>query len=187
MSEPAFQRMSAEEYLRTERDSPVKREFVDGFVYPLHAQAGASKTHTRLTLRIGSMLENLATERGCRPYVSDMKLMASAWRTFYYPDVMVCCGPDNPEQDFEVDACLLIEVLSPSTAAHDRTGKFAAYTALPGLQTYLLVEQTQPRIYAYQRTEGDWELTEYESGEIPLPCLDAGLNVERVYRGLGPS
>ena len=100
---------------------------------------------------------------------------------------MVCCGPDNPEQDFEVDACLLIEVLSPSTAAHDRTGKFAAYTALPGLRTYLLVEQTQPRIYAYQRTEGGWELTEYESGEIPLPCLDAGLNVERVYRGLGPS
>ena len=58
-------------------------------------------------------------------------------------------------------------VQPPSTAAHDRTGKFAAYTALPGLQTYLLVEQTQPRIYAYQRTEGDWELTEYESGEIP--------------------
>ncbi|WP_233554463.1 Uma2 family endonuclease [Deinococcus cavernae] len=85
MSEPAFQRMSAEEYLRTERDSPVKREFVDGFVYPLHARAGASKTHTRLTLRIGSMLENLATERGCRPYVSDMKLVASAWRTFLLP------------------------------------------------------------------------------------------------------
>ena len=41
MSEPAFQRMSVAEYLRTEPESPVKREYVDGFVYPLHAQAGA--------------------------------------------------------------------------------------------------------------------------------------------------
>ena len=184
MSEPAFQRMSVEEYLRTERESPVKREFVDGFVYPLHAQAGASKAHARLTLRLGSMLENLAVEQGCRPYVSDMKLMASTWRTFYYPDVMVCCGPENTEQDFEADACLIIEVLSASTAAHDRTGKYAAYTALPGLQTYLLVEQSQPRIYAYQRTENGWELTEYETGNIPLPCLESSLSVERFYRGL---
>lgn len=33
MSDPAFQRMSLEEYLRTEPDSPVKREYVGGFVY----------------------------------------------------------------------------------------------------------------------------------------------------------
>lgn len=105
----------------------------------------------------------VALERGCRPYVSDMKLMMGHWHSFYYPNVMVCCGPDDPEVDYESDACLLIEVLSPSTAAHDRTGKFTAYTALPSLQTYLLVEQSQRRIYAYAREGDGWELTEYTS------------------------
>lgn len=32
MTQPAFQKMSVEEYLRTEVDSPVKREYVGGSV-----------------------------------------------------------------------------------------------------------------------------------------------------------
>lgn len=176
--------MTPEEYLRSERESQDKHEFVDGFVYPLHAQAGASRRHVRLTLRIGAMLEQRASEAGCRPYVADMKLRADGWRNFFYPDVMVSCGPDTPEQDYETDACLIVEVLSGSTAAHDRTGKFAAYTKLPSLQTYLLVEQNERRIYAYAKAEGEWVLTEYETGVIPLPCLETGLDVGRVYGGL---
>lgn len=184
MSGPAFKRMTAEEYLRREREAPEKHEFIDGFVYPLHAQAGASRQHVRLTLRIGAMLEGRASDLGCRPYVADMKLRADGWRNFFYPDVMVCCGPDEAAQDFETDACLIVEVLSGTAAAHDRTGKFAAYTKLPSLQTYLLVEQNERRIYAYAKAAGEWVLTEYEDGIIPLPCLEAGLDVGRVYGGL---
>lgn len=184
MTDPAFKRMTPEEYLRSEREAQEKHEFVDGFVYPLHAQAGASRKHVRLTVRIVSMLEEIAVARGCRPYAADMKLRADGWRNFFYPDVMVSCGPDESEQDYETDACLIVEVLSGSTAAHDRTGKFAAYTKLPSLQTYLLVEQNERRIYAYARAEGEWVLTEYENGVIPLPCLETGLDVGRVYAGL---
>lgn len=190
--------MTPEEYLRSEREAQQKHEYMDGFVYPLHAQAGASRKHVRLTLRIGAMLEPLATRRGCRAYAADMKLRADGWRNFFYPDVMVSCGPDESEQDYETDACLIVEVLSGSTAAQssetadrslvspssDRTGKFAAYTKLPSLQTYLLVEQAQRRIYAYAKAGAEWELTEYESGLIPLPCLGAVLDVNKVYAGL---
>lgn len=35
MSDPAFQHMSVAEYLRSEPESPVKREYVDGSVYSL--------------------------------------------------------------------------------------------------------------------------------------------------------
>lgn len=57
-------------------------------------------------------------------------------------------------------------------------------SALPSLQTYLLVEQNERRIYAYARAEGEWLLTEYENGVIPLPCLETGLDVGRIYAGL---
>ena len=39
MSDPALRLLTEEEYLSTEELSPVRREYVDGFVY---AQAGAS-------------------------------------------------------------------------------------------------------------------------------------------------
>ena len=45
--------MSVEESLRTEETSPYKREYVGGYVYPLHgtrAQAGTSRGHVRITL-----------------------------------------------------------------------------------------------------------------------------------------
>lgn len=171
MPQTAFQRMTAEEYLRTERESEYKREYVDGFVYPLYGQAGASKLHVRITNNITFALYAAAEKVGCRIYASEMKLMPTFWRSFYYPDVMVCCGPENSDP----------YMVSPSS---DRTGKFAAYTALPSLQTYLLVEQGTRRIYAYARAGAEWVLTEYDSGVIPLPCLDMGLDVEAVYRGL---
>ncbi len=185
MTEPAFQRMSVEEYLRTEEASPSKREYVDGFAYPLHGQAGASKPHTRICTNITAHLYAAAMTAGWRLYSSDMKLRLSGSRTFFYPDVLVACGPDNPEDNFETEPCLLVEVLSPSTAAHDRTDKFGLYTALPSLQTYLLVEQAERRVYAYGRKGTEWVLEEFRGqGAIDLPCLNRALSLEEIYIGV---
>lgn len=185
MSEPALKRMSVAEYLRTELDSPVKREYVDGFVYPLHGQAGAGKAHVRICINITSHLYDAAMRTGCRLYASDMKLLLGNRRTFFYPDVMVACGPDNPEDNFETEPCLLIEVLSRSTAANDRLGKYNAYTALPSLQTYLMVEQTERRVYVYQRQGATWALEEVaEQGQIELPCLGRSLSLDEIYLGI---
>ena len=185
MSDPAFQRMSVAEYLRSEPESPVKREYVDGFVYPLHAQAGASKVHSRICANITEVLNPAARRMGCRLYQSDMKLRLNAGTTFFYPDVLVACGPDNPADDFETEPCLLIEVLSPSTAANDRVGKYSVYTALPSLQTYLMVEQAERHIYAYERQGEAWALTELKGGgEIALPYLGRTLSLEEIYVGV---
>ncbi|WP_420596154.1 Uma2 family endonuclease [Deinococcus sp.] len=185
MSQPAFQRMSVAEYLRSELESPVKREYVDGFVYPLHGQAGASKAHTRICINITAHLYDAAMKSDCRLYSSDMKLRLNNSRTFFYPDVLVACGPDDPDDDFETEPCLLVEVLSPSTAANDRLGKYNAYTALPSLQTYLMVEQAQRRVYAYQRRGGEWVLSDLQGqGQIELPCLNRSLSLDEIYAGL---
>lgn len=182
MSEPALRRMSVAEYLRTEPESPVKREYVDGFVYPLHGQAGAGKPHVRICANITAALHADALRAKCRLYASDMKLRLGNRRTFFYPDVMVACGPDNPEDDFETEPCLLVEVLSISTAANDRLGKYNAYTALPSLQTYLMVEQTERRVYAYQRQGATWVLEEVsEQGQVALPCLGRSLSLDEIY------
>ncbi|WP_104990471.1 Uma2 family endonuclease [Deinococcus sp. NW-56] len=191
MSDPAFQRMSVEEYLRTEPDSPVKREYVNGFVYVLdqgdgaRAQAGASKGHVTITGNVHHALYGPCRRAHRRLYASDMKVRIEPEGSFYYPDVMVACGPDNGEPYFESSPCLLVEVLSRRTAATDRHAKYAAYTSPPSLRTYLIVAQEERRVYAYHREDSEWVLTEYAGqGVIPLPCPQTELPLDEIYAGV---
>ncbi|GAA5514491.1 hypothetical protein Dcar01_03247 [Deinococcus carri] len=185
MSEPAPRAMSMEEYLRTEEKSPYKREYVGGFVYPLHAQAGARRPHVLICMNIAGTLYADAIRAGCRLYQSDMKLRAQDSSSFFYPDVMLVCDQDSGDQDAETSPCLLVEVLSDSTASHDRFGKYGVYTAIPSLQTYLIVEQKERRVYAYSRQESGWQLQELVgSGEIEVPCLGRTLTLDEIYLGV---
>lgn len=189
MSAPTLTPMSIEEYLRTEEASPVKREYVGGFVYPLYgatrAQAGASQAHTQIVRNLTVALDAAARRLGCRLHASDMKLRIEGSRSFYYPDVMVVCGQPIINDYYETAPCLLVEVISPRTAQMDRQTKYAAYTALPSLQTYLIVEQAERRVYAYGRQQGTWQLSELaSSGSVPLPCLDLTLSLDDLYADL---
>ncbi|WP_199698474.1 Uma2 family endonuclease [Deinococcus cavernae] len=71
MTDPAFKLISVEEYLRSERDHPVRHEYVDGFVY---AQAGASRAHNVITSNIHVALHGPARKAGCQVFQSDMKV-----------------------------------------------------------------------------------------------------------------
>lgn len=56
------------------------------------------------------------------------------------PDVGVYCDPNDDDQQFRERPCLLVEVASPSTRRVDRTDKLTAYTGLPWLLAYLVVQ-----------------------------------------------
>lgn len=192
MSDPALKPMSVEEYLRTEEASPFKREYVGGFVYPLHgatrAQAGTSRAHAQITMNIGGTLFPHARRKGCRLYQSDMKLFIEGRTTFYYPDVMLVCPPAADDADlklhFETAPCLLVEVISRSTARTDRQAKYMAYTSLPSVQTYLIVEQELRRVYAYVREGEAWKLHDLTEGAISIPCLGTTLSLDDIYAGV---
>ncbi|WP_295817448.1 Uma2 family endonuclease [uncultured Deinococcus sp.] len=191
MSDPAFKAMSIEEYLRTEEDSPVKREYVGGFVYPVNnsdspvAQAGSSKPHAEIILNVVGHVRPAARRLGCRVYASEIKLRIEGRRSYYYPDVMVACGPDSGDDTSETTPCLLVEVLSRGTAHTDRNAKYGVYTSLPSLQTYLIVDQYERHVYAYHREGEEWTLTEYDGhGSIPLPYLDVALTLDDMYDGV---
>ena len=190
MSAPSLKPMSVEEYLRSEETSPYKREYVGGYVYPLHgtrAQAGTSRGHVRITLNIVQALDAVVLQMDCLTYASDMKLRVATLDNFYYPDVMVVCGQSDGDLGvtFETAPCLLVEALSKSTARTDRLAKQVAYTALPSLQTYLIVEQTKRKVYVYQRTDNVWRSSELAGqGNIDLPCLGTTLTLDQIYRAL---
>jgi Uma2 family endonuclease len=75
-------------------------------------------------------------------------------------------------------------VLSESTEAYDRGGKFAHYRKLASLMEYVLITQTNPHIEPYVRQpDNRWLLAEADSlsDTIHLPSIDCHLALAEVY------
>lgn len=175
------QMMTVEEYLEFERNSPVKHEYVGGHVY---AMVGVSRRHSRIALNIARRLADVAAGGPCRVHQSDMQVPTPSG-PWYYPDVVVACGPE-PEDPYIEDApCLLVEVISPTTEAIDRREKLLAYRSIPTLQAYLIVEQDRMAVECHERDDtGTWRSTHATSGAISIPCPETTLALEDIYDGL---
>jgi Uma2 family endonuclease len=78
---------------------------------------------------------------------------------YSFPDLLVKCG-EAQYLDVLLNPKVIIEVLSPSTEAFDRTEKFARYrTHLDSLTGYIVVAQNQSLIERFARNEnGQWEI-----------------------------
>jgi len=175
--------VTAEEYLFLERSAPYKNEFHDGQVY---AMTGASREHNLIAFNVAGELNSQLKNRPCEAYVSNMRVKVAEARSYHYPDVVVVCGMPQFEDahvDTLLNPTLLIEVLSPSTEAYDRGGKFAHYRKIPTLNEYLLVAQDQPSIERYLRQGDAWILTEAVGleADVPLESIDCVLSLREVY------
>lgn len=136
-------------------------------------------------MNIGATLHPAARQKGCRLCQSDLKLATQDTSAFFYPDVMLVCDQGSGTEYAETAPCLLVEVLSASTASTDRVGKYGMYTALPSLQTYLIVEQAERRVYAYTRQGEKWVLEELiGTGAVETPCLGRALSLDEIYAGV---
>lgn len=182
MLELSFPTMSVEEYLACEQKGDIRREYVNGYAYAL---AGGSSRHNRISLNIASHFLGLAQGKPCRVYQEGMKLRTSE-SVFYYPDVMVVCGRDEPDPFYEAEPCVLVEVLSPSTKNTDLREKLIAYKSLPSVQTYLIVEAERLAVRHIAKGEdGRWRQQDLTGdGDIALPCLGGVLSLPQIYRGI---
>ena len=174
---------TAEDYLTLERSASIKSEFHEGQIY---AMAGASRKHNLITINIARELSIQLKKRPCEAYISDMRVKAAKVVNYYYPDIAVVCATPQFEDthlDTLINPTVLIEVLSPSTEAFDRGGKFAHYRKIASLQEYLLVAQDQPSIERYVRQGDVWILTEAVELEasVPLESIDCVLSLGEVY------
>jgi Uma2 family endonuclease len=176
--EPA-QKVSFEEYLLLEQSSPIRHEFVDGYMF---AMAGSKDNHNAITLNIAALARAKARGSGCSVYISDMKLRTPGGET-YYPDVFATCDETNDGSAIKHTACFVVEVLSQSTADLDRSEKLLNYRKIAGLKMYVLVSQQQRLIETYSRLDdGSWRYDTFEGeGELKLPCLELRLSLAQVY------
>ena len=90
--------ISVDEYLQGETRSVIRHEYLAGEVY---AMAGAGEKHNRISLNIAFHLRAASRGKTCGVFISDMKLRIDASDSFYYPDVLVSCDPQDTESLFK--------------------------------------------------------------------------------------
>jgi Uma2 family endonuclease len=177
------------EYVRFERDAREKHEYVRGMIL---AMAGGTLEHSALIVAVTSALSGQLRGRPCRVLESNARVRVAATGNAYYPDASVACGSlqTDPEDKLSLaNPTVLVEVLSPSTAAYDLTDKLADYQRIPSLRHVVHVFHDQARIDVWTRVENQWTSTTHRSGESAvLAAIGCTLDVTEVYRDpLSPS
>jgi Uma2 family endonuclease len=184
MSSQVQQQYTPEEYLALERQAQCKSEYYAGEIF---AMAGASRWHNLIVTNVLRELSLQLKGRPCTTYHSDMRVKVSPTGLYTYPDVTVVCGEaqfEDNQQDTLLNPMLIVEVVSESTEAYDRGGKFAHYRKLTSLMEYVLITQTKPHIEHYVRQpDNRWLLAEADSLQdtLHLPSIDYRLALAEVY------
>lgn len=167
------------EYLAMEAASDVRYEYLDGQV---HAMAGGTQAHNLICLNlVRATGRSPRLGKPCEVFANDMRVQIASRNLYYYPDLVVSCR-NEPESRWLSSPCLIVEVVSPSTAAIDRREKRNHYLSLPSLHSYVLVEQDAPEIIVLRRDGSAWtEQTLGPVDELLLDCLELSVPVAEVY------
>lgn len=185
--QPKTRKLSVEEYLQLEAKSEIRHEFYNGRMY---AMAGGTTAHNLLIDNVKDILKPQVRPRGCQIYSENVKVEVIRGVYLPYPDVIVTCHPFDMRGDNVIirQPRLLVEVLSTSTANHDRSFKWQRYRKMPSLWYYMLVDQYSTTVELFSRIEetAEWINTLYETLDdvIVLPRLDCELTVKAIYDGI---
>jgi Uma2 family endonuclease len=168
--------VSVDDYLASELEAPVKREYLAGVVY---AMAGASNAHNQIARNTLIAAGNRLRGRPCRAFNSDTKIRIRLPNQvrFYYPDTSIICRSNPPTDSFHDEAAALFEVLSRNTRRTDEGEKKDAYLTIPSLFVYVLIEQEEPRVVAFRRTDAGFVREVFTGIDAVLPLPEIGIEV----------
>lgn len=173
--------MNSEQFLAWEQEQLERHEFVGGDVF---AMAGAEARHVLVSMNMAMSLRQHLRGSPCRVFMSDMKLQSQDTKDFFYPDVLVTCTESASAGTLVMrEPRLLVEVLSPSTAAYDRGAKFAHYRRFDSLQEVALIDVDTRRTDVFRRgADGLWVLHAFEDGEtVRLASVDLAIEAADLF------
>jgi Uma2 family endonuclease len=179
-----FKRFTPEEYFDWEEEQLERHELIDGQVY---AMSGGTINHSEIASKFNRLLGNHLDDSDCRVLNSDARISILETIDYSYPDVSVTCDDrDKSGTQYITYPCLIVEVLSDSTEAYDRSEKFYRYRRNLILQEYVLVSTKLISIDLYRKNAtGEWIFTQYRTGDIvELRSINLNFPIEQVYRGI---
>ncbi|MEM0993483.1 MAG: Uma2 family endonuclease [Bacteroidota bacterium] len=176
-----------EEYLAFEEQALERYEYHNGKIV---AMAGGTGNHGAIANRMGTLLENEIdrSNENCIVFNSDVKVWIEKYNKAVYPDASMGCDSIRYEDENKMvlsNPLLLVEVLSKSTSAYDKSEKFEMYRSIPSFKEYVIVYQTIPRVQAwYKEAQGLWRISHALGLEssIRIHTLDCAIPLRAIYK-----
>ena len=185
LAQPQPPRMTADEFIAWAMEQPDggRYELVGGEVVGMAPERVA---RARVKARVFNALAD-AIERGglaCEAFPDGMAVQVSA-DTVYEPDAQVRCGPRLPGSAVTIpDPVVVVEVLSPSTRAHDAGAKLGGYFLLPSVRHYLLLDiRTRTLIHHARAEDGGIATRIARDGAVRLDPPGTALDVAELLLG----
>lgn len=147
------------------------------------AMAPERWVHARLKARVWQALDRAIRDANlpCEAAPDGMTVEIDD-DTDYEPDALVNCGPPiSDDATAAPNPVVIVEVLSPSTAALDAGGKLADYFRVPSVRHYLLVRPLRPEIIHHRRTGDRIETAIIRQGTISLDPPGISFALEAIY------
>jgi Uma2 family endonuclease len=178
MNQPLALHMDKAAFYRWVVEQEGRFELENGVVQQM---TGTTKTHGRI---VTNFIKELSAQLDAHAWsVTACDLAVEIGNTVRYPDVVVE-RLDAPGGDLVAEhACLLVEVLSPSSVARDMRLKAQEYKSLPRQHTYIVASQDDIRPDGAFPAEPD-EIVGADR-EIAMTAFDFALPLSGLYRGTG--
>ena len=176
--------MTVEEFVVWSEQQPSgKYELVDGYVVVVRMQS-EKIAHTRAKGAIYVALHNAVRTASapCEVFTEGITVKISAQHG-YEPDALVNCGAAAPSDELIApNPIIVVEVLSPSTAAKDMGAKVTDYFTVPSIEHYLIVDLDRRVVIHHRRHSPTDLLTSFHStGMIRLDPPGFEVKAEEMF------
>jgi len=146
----------------------MRVELVNGDIYMF---ASPSSRHQAVSMEICRLLSNYLHGKRCKVFAGpiDVRLEND---TVVVPDIIVVCDPKKINNTgIEGTPDLIIEILSPSTARHDKITKLNLYRRT-GVAEYWIVDPTDNTLTTHRLVGGEYIANAYdETGTVTVSAL----------------
>jgi Uma2 family endonuclease len=184
MAEPAIRGMSIDEFLRWEDGSDTRYQLVDGYVV---AMAPPMPAHGRLAARLAGAIDAaLRTRPPCFVQSEAGIVRSDRDDTCYVADLAVSCVPLRADDRLIKEPILILEVLSPSTAASDRQTKVTDYRRIASVQEILLIDSESVFAEILRRDGQRWitEIVQGPAAILSLGSVPLSIPMAELYEGI---
>jgi len=175
--------LTVEEYIQLELQSDIRHEFINGQLIDM---PGETDINNQIAIYICTFLVHHLMPKGFQVYINDVKVATQDRAKYFYPDVFATKEMRTQENQYiKYEPEIIIEVISPLTHITDTVDKYIAYTSIPSLKYYLIVEPETIYVTLFSKNaEGKWEAMSYvrNSDVLPLPQLDIEVPLNEVYK-----
>lgn len=175
-------RMTVDEFLVWDGGADIRYELVDGEAF---AMAPPGPGHSKIAFNCGHELAR-RLKPPCGGFSEAGVQIPNRNDAYYQADLVVSCTPMTAGSTHVFDPIIIIEILSPSTAAHDRVIKLPDYRRIPSVKEIILLSSDAVKAEQWRRSAETWTVIDAEGKDAVLRLSFIGVDIPlgAIYEGV---